>query len=462
MNALAPRARTLPIRDRVTIWYAGSLMTLLVITALLVRVAFVHALSREFDRSLSASAELARSFYESELREYGATEATLFHIGSELAFPDRYIEFVRPDGTILAPRLRRPLPTPAATRRREEPLDAARAPGWRVRVVGSTLPLARPIRQVTGLFLLGIPLAVAVAASIGRWLAGRMLRPVTDMADATEHVMAGSGKRLPIGNPGDELGRLGARFNLLLDRLDAALQQQRTFLADAAHELRTPLSRILSGVDLALLDQAPADTHIVALVRARSDLMRTGRLVDELMQLARMDITGSAGVESTARAALLPLFLDDVVSDACARWGAAAQQAQVRLTQSVLEEAPVDADAVLLERLIGVLVDNAIRYTPPTGTVDVRTMLEASGAVLEVADTGIGIAADDIPRVTERFYRSAIARSLQPDGSGLGLAIASGIADAHSATLTIHAVPGGGTVVRVAFPASARAVGARS
>lgn len=445
-------ARALPIRDRVTLWYAGSVGAVLVLAALTFRLVFAHALSEEFDRSLEASAELARSFFQLEVAEYQSAEATVAHLTTEVAFPDRRLEFVRPDGRVVESSshgvgaLRGPL------RRHDEPLDARRAPGWRVRVVASTASLDRPLRQVDALFVLGIPLGAALAGAVGWWLAGRTLRPVADMAAATEHVTPGSSARLPVRNPGDELGRLGTRFNALLDRLDAALGQQRQFLADAAHELRTPVARTLSGVELALLDTAPGPAHVAALARAHADLRRTGRLVDELLQLARADAAGGPGAGPLGTPERARVFLDDVVGDALAGWRAAAQAAGVRLTQSAVDEAPVDADVRLLERLLGVLLDNAIRYTPSGGTVDVRVTQADGAAVLEVADTGIGIPAEEAGRVTERFFRGAAARQRQPDGSGLGLPIARGIAEAHGATLAFEAAPGGGTVARVVFP----------
>lgn len=452
--------RALPIRDRLTLWYAASVGVVLVVAGLVFRTVFAHALEREFDRSLEASAELARSFFRLELAEYRSPEATVAHLSTQVAFPDRRLEFVRPDGRVLAgtrtsPTLRGP------TRRHDEPLDARRARGWSVRVVASTDPLVRPLRQVDALFLLGAPLGAVLAGVAGWWLAGRTLRPVADMAAATEHVRPGAGTRLPVGNPHDELGRLGTRFNTLLDRLDAALAQQRHFLADAAHELRTPVARTLSGVELALLDEAPSAGHVAALARARDDLRRTGRLVDELLQLARADARVGAGPHGAAQ--LARVYLDDVVTDALGPWRAAAQAAGVRLTQSALEEAPVDADPALVERLVGVLVDNAVRYTPAGGTVDVRVTCEGGAAVLAVVDTGIGLGAGEADRVTERFFRGAAARQRRPDGSGLGLAIARVVAEAHGAVLTLAAAPGSGTVARVAFaPLDASAVQRRA
>jgi signal transduction histidine kinase len=347
------------------------------------------------------------------------------------------------------------------TRSVELPLDSARAPGWRVRVSATTASLDRPLARVD-LWLAGALVASVVAAAAGGWwLAGRALRPIGAMAAATDRITAaGPGERLPVANPHDELGRLGTRVNALLDRLDAALAQQRQFLADAAHELRTPIARMRSRVDLALQPTRPgragtSDADVRDTLNAIDrDLARTTVLVDELLQLARAD----AGVR---RPALVPAFLDDVVMDALQTWHAAVERRGLRLEIESMEEAPAALDAVLVDRLVGVLLDNASRYTPAGGRVAVRVRRERGSAVLEVRDTGIGMSDDERARAFERFYRGERARALVPDGSGLGLPIAAWVADVHHAALTLvpNEAPneGGGTVARVVFPPTQRA-----
>lgn len=453
-----PPWRAVSLRTRAALWYAASVAAVLVCAALGFRALFAHALSRELDRSLAATAASARGFYQLEAAEYGSPDRTVAQIAREVAFVDRTLAFVAPDGRVIASSIpvgRGGRPATETTRRREEALDAAQAPGWRVRVEASTAPLARPIAQVDAVLLFAIPLGAALAGVAGWWVAGRALRPVADMADATEHVTPGAGLRLPVPNPDDELGRLGTRFNALLDRVDVVLAQQRQFLADAAHELRTPVARTLSGVELALLD-APAGTpHRDDLRSAERGLRQTARLVDELLHLARADAAdGPAGGSAGGGPLVVRLYLDDLVSDAIAGWGAAARAAGLCLTQSTLDEAPVEADPALVDRLIGVLIDNAIRYTPPGGAVDVSVRRDGGQVCVEVADTGIGIALADRARVAERFYRGAEARRMRPDGSGLGLAIAHGAAAAMGGALTLDPRDGGGTVARATFRAA--------
>jgi signal transduction histidine kinase len=146
-----------------------------------------------------------------------------------------------------------------------------------------------------------------------------------------------------------------------------------------------------------------------------------------------------------------PAYLDDIVVDAVHAWMPMADQKGVRITLRALDEAPASLDPVYVERLIGILLDNAIRYTQPDGEIDVSVTMANATAQLTVADTGIGIGVDERARVFERFFRGAGARAMSPEGSGLGLPIARWIAQAHRATLELVPRAGGGTIATVTF-----------
>jgi two-component system OmpR family sensor kinase len=264
------------------------------------------------------------------------------------------------------------------------------------------------------------------------------------MAAAAERITpATPGARLPVANPHDELGRLARRFNDLVDRLDHALAQQREFLAVAAHELRTPIARMLAQVERARHAPGDGERAHEALQLLHDDLRRTGALVGELLQLARVD----AGEPAPP---LTRGYLDDAVVEAIQPWFAAAERRGVTLQLPVVEETPARFSAEHIGRLLGTLVDNAIRYTPAGGTVQVRVRPDPDGAVvLEVEDTGVGIPEAERARIFERFYRGAEARVLTPEGSGLGLAIALWIVEQHGGRIEIGAPESGGTCVRV-------------
>ena len=443
------------IRVRFTALYAATLLVVLLGAAGTLRYALHATLQREFDKSVVASAGLVQQFFRAEIAEYLTVEATLVHIAGELVFEDRALRIRKPDGSLFkivgAPvrRASRPLTGPLRTVR--VALDPELAPGWDIEVNASAANVVALQARLDRWFGIGIPLLVLCAAVAGWWLTGRTLRPVARMADAAARIGPASGARLPIDDPSDELGRLGVRFNALLDRLDGALAQQREFLADAAHELRTPIARLRARVELALLMPVPRQESTV-LASIDQELRDVSQHVDELLQLARAD---AAGDDVPLR--LTALFLDDIVADEVPRWQPEAQRCGVTLDYSALEESPVSGDATLLPRLVSILVDNAVRYSNPGGTVRVRVRSDHDQAVLlEVEDDGIGIPVSERGRVFDRFYRGDAARLKRPDGSGLGLAIAAWIVRQHHGTLAVTGGATGGTCMQLRLPRALR------
>jgi two-component system, OmpR family, sensor kinase len=446
--------RSWSVRARLTLFTAGVLAALVIAGGFLARQAVDRALHAQLVSSMDGSAALVRQFFRAEIAEYQTVRATLAHIGTELQFTDRQIDFVQPDGRTFgvpgrAPVVRVALAPP--TSEQTWALDEALAPEWRVRVIASEAELHGVLRRLAVLHAVATPLAVLLVIALAWALVGRTLAPVASMASAAEQVSAASSdRRLPIESAGDELGRLGTTINALLDRLDGALTQQRQFLADAAHELRTPLARLRATLDAAR--SAPAGEAATLLGTVRSDVAAMSTLVDELMTLAQVDARGMPTPQAVG-------FLDDVVHGLLPRWEAAARAAGLTLAIPQLEEAPIRLDVASVERLVGILLDNAIRYTPAPGHVDVSVTTDGTHAVLSVTDDGIGVPPADRERITGRFVRGTRARQLAPDGAGLGLAIAQAAAVAHGATLEIApgraAVDRVGTAVTVRFPLTA-------
>ncbi len=437
------------VRARVTAWYALTLFSAFVLAVMGLRLALVETLHENFDKSLKLSGGLVTSFFRYELAEYRTVNSTVEHLAAhQLMFTGRHVQFLPPPGvhlSELAARPPRPLLQPPL-RTIELPLDPALAPGWRVRIIASEADDVALLRRMDFWFGGIILLSVVVASIGGWWLSGRALRPVREMATAAERITAErSSERLPVGPEVDEFARLGTRFNALLDRLDGALSQQRRFLADAAHELRTPVARMRGTVELALDPRVKGGDTAVALNQLRDELTDVSGMLDELLHLARADAGGQDVL-------LAPGYLDDVVVGALGAWTAFAHRKGVALELPIVEETPVALDAILIRRLLGVLVDNAIRYTPAGGRVSVAVRQDKDVAVLEVEDSGIGMAAADRERAFERFYRGAEGRRLAPDGSGLGLAIAAWVAARHGATISIDAAHPAGTRVTVRFP----------
>ncbi|HWZ57995.1 MAG TPA: HAMP domain-containing sensor histidine kinase [Gemmatimonadaceae bacterium] len=219
----------------------------------------------------------------------------------------------------------------------------------------------------------------------------------------------------------------------------------RQFVADAAHELRTPVSVLRSRADVALQRERDPAAYVDALTAVGLESERMGRIVNDLLILARAD-AGERAIATTR------LYVDDIALDAVASVRVLAEQRGVDLDVLQFEESAAVADAGLVRQLLVILLDNAVKFTAPGGRVSLSVQPEAGRATVVVADNGVGIAAAELPRVFDRFYRGDDARR-RADGAGLGLSIARWIADVHDAELTVDSVLGEGTRVTVRFPA---------
>jgi signal transduction histidine kinase len=238
--------------------------------------------------------------------------------------------------------------------------------------------------------------------------------------------------------------------------VEEAFVHMRRFMADAAHELRTPLTVVRARAEVALQRAREPDEYADALRGIERETTRLGRLVDDLLMLARAD-AGERRIERRR------VFLDDVTLDAAEAARVIAERKSVRLEVADFEEAPVNADPDLLRQLVMILLDNAIKFTPSGGAVRVQVMTRAATAELIVTDSGIGIPPDQIAHVFDRFYRADPSRtrdaSASADGSsgvGLGLSIAQWIADEHDGTIGIESAAGQGTRITVRFSALTR------
>jgi signal transduction histidine kinase len=227
------------------------------------------------------------------------------------------------------------------------------------------------------------------------------------------------------------------------DPVERSMEFTRRFMADAAHELRTPIAVLRTKVEVALQAPRSADAYAATLRGMESEARQLGRVVDDLLTLARAD----AGERPVARERF---FLDDVVIDAAVSVRTLAQAAGVELQVEEYEEAPVVGDVSLVRELVVVLLDNAVKFTPRGGTVRVRVRPDPQPTV-SIEDTGMGIPADQLPRVFERFWRGDPSRP-RSGGAGLGLSIAQWVASVHGARLSLSSDPGKGTRATVVFP----------
>lgn len=288
-------------------------------------------------------------------------------------------------------------------------------------------------------------LVTASALAGGLVLAGRALMPIADVTE-TARAISLSGDfaaRVEAGQPGDEVGDLALAFNEMLAALEENHLALQRFLGDASHQLRTPLTSILANLDLAQRDGLPDEERLAILADARDEAERMGRLIGDLLSLAR--------AESGARLQVAPVELDALLVESVRRHRQASPH--VRLVLTEVQPVIVDGDRDRLLELIGILLDNAARYTPAGGRVAAGLEAHGGQATIVVTDTGIGLDEEDRAHVFERLYRGARARAMRPSGTGLGLAIARWIVDAHGGTIRLESGRDGGTMATVTLPA---------
>jgi heavy metal sensor kinase len=303
----------------------------------------------------------------------------------------------------------------------------------------------RELGRLLAVLLTAVPVALLVSAGLGYLLARKALAPVDQLRRRTREITADRlDRRLPVANPGDELGALAVTINEMIGRLERSFAEVRRFTADASHELRTPLAAIRAEAEVALSEPsvAPDQRHLLGSIL--EECGRLTRLTEQLLALARED----AGV---GRAAGEPVDLAELVGGAAETMRPLAEARGLRLDFAGTP-ARVKGDGARLRQVFYNLIDNAIKYTPEGGEVEVRVEARLGDAVVTVRDTGEGIPAEHLPRVFDRFYRVDKARSREEGGTGLGLSIAKSIVAAHGGAIELASAPGKGTVATVTLP----------
>lgn len=322
-------------------------------------------------------------------------------------------------------------------------------------VVSAAVPVyveAETLSDAREAMLVAIPVTLLLASLFGWLLARHSLEPMVTMRERAAGIGATSlGDRLPIKNPADEVGQLAAVINDLLARLEHAFARQRQFMADASHELRTPVAVVQHEASLALSrpHRNPEEYEdSLSIVRDAGRRMRL--IVDDLFLLASAD-AGEVPMRHE------PLYLDEVVADCARVVRALAQSRGITVSLDLPEEAPFTGDEALLHRLVLNLLDNAIKYSPAGAGVTLRLSVASEQYRLEVADTGRGIPAEMQAHIFERFVRADAARThddTHTSGAGLGLSIARWIAGAHCGELNLARSSSEGSVFVVTLPIS--------
>jgi heavy metal sensor kinase len=302
--------------------------------------------------------------------------------------------------------------------------------------------LQNTIARLRNILILLVPALLALCVAGGYWLAGRGLAPMASLAAALDDIQPSDlSARLEMPGTADEVARLSEVINALLDRVERASATERRFASDAAHELRTPLAVLRTGLEVALRRERSADEARTALEHAHQEVIDLCKIADDLLVMARLG--GEATVDRK------PLDLGALVDEVDTTVEPVAQARNVVLRSQCAPGAIVNGNASHLRRLVINLLDNALKYTPEGGAIDVRLRRDGDSTHLIVADSGPGIDPADLPRIFDRFYRGAAARG---EGSGLGLSLCREIARLHGGEITAANRPGGGAAFTVTLP----------
>ena len=305
----------------------------------------------------------------------------------------------------------------------------------------------KALDRVRLLLKLASPELLVVASLGGYWLSRRALQPVVEIIRTARSIgVQNLSSRLAVPLPRDELRWLSETLNEMLGRIDASVKRIRQFTADASHELRTPLAVMQTCAEVTLRRKRTEDEYRESLLRILATSEKTTLLLENLLQLARAD-SGADG---------LTLSRIDLVS--CAKraeeQGAILARAKSIHFSSDLAGTPiwVDGDPSAIERLLLILLDNAVKYTPSGGQIHMLCRAENGNSQILIQDSGIGIGETELPHIFQRFYRADYARSKDSGGAGLGLSIAQWIAERHGGTIRAESALGKGSLFCVELP----------
>jgi heavy metal sensor kinase len=430
---------------RLVTWYAGVLTLVFILIGALTVV-----LLREYLESnvLDTQARRARQIADTLVAAASRTgDAAMAREVEELYAPEaneRFIRITRGDGHVVyASGLKGPLLIASQT------YAGADNSRYVIEVGVSTARTEETVRQVLLMLAIGLPIAVCVAVAGGFVLVRRALKPVDNLsqkaAAITQHSLS---ERLPVVRTGDELERLSVSLNLMISRLEDAINSSKQFVADASHELRTPLAVLRGELENLAQDAQLKSQTRETLGSSLEEVDRLAEIVEGLLALSRLD-TGEA------RAEWVRFDLAALVATTADQMSLLAEDKHITVVCDSSERVMIEGDQARLKQVVVNLLDNAIKYTPNGGRIKLKIAQEEGNAVLDVADDGIGIPPEALPHVFKRFFRVDGSRSRDQGGAGLGLSIVKSICDAHGARVEVSSTPGQGSRFRIRQPLAA-------
>ena len=471
------RLRIESVRARLTVFHVVVLAVLLLVVGGLIYGLLARALYARIDERLLAVMQIASTSLDNDLAEGQDIADAARSTAAELASRQQLLAIYDANGQLLAesgrdddleislppvetiPSDDTQLTTLAEARDADDRhrlamrrVTLAKHDATYIVVAGSSLePTDEELEALRDTLGYVVPIALLLAALGGWFLAHRSLAPVAGMAERARRLGGDDlSGRLPVANPRDELGRLAETFNDLLGRLESSMKQQRQFMADASHELRTPITTTRTAANVALQQRhRDEDEYRHSLAVIEQQATRLSRIVDDMFTLARAD-AGSYPVRSH------PMYLDEVVGEVVSAARIVASTKDVRIDCNSASSASFVGDEELIRRMLTNLLDNAMRHSPSSAVVSVSLHTVESGYSIVVTDQGPGIPPEHQSHIFERFYRVDLsrARGARDGGAGLGLALARWVAQLHGGTVTLTSSSDTGTTFTVALPSS--------
>ena len=450
----------LSISTRLALWYGLSLLLLLSLFVAFLYTSFHLSLHQDFEAQLRHDEARLREAVRVEAGRpvLRANEALRFVAYQTDGAAGTYVRLLSPAGDVRyrSPNFEKHEKLPLSLPETRAPVDVGRV--WEgVRARSRYAPLTdsegqlvawlevtrlesalhRELHRLRWLLALGVLLGAAIAVGSGYYLARRALHPVAAITGAARKIEAEDlSRRLPADfGVRDELADLAETLNALLARLDASFERERRFRADAAHEMFTPISALQSEIDVALRKPREAAYYQETLGTLGKHVRRLSRIVEDLLRLSRAEAIGRPETKGTNASEVARCLLK--------QFGASAEAQAVHLACDLASDVPAAVDPAHLEAILENLLDNAIKYTPPGGTVTVSAAVEGGEAVLRVADTGIGFTEKEAARLFDRFYRADAHPVQQVRGSGLGLSLAKAVVEVYGGGIAARS-PGRG------------------
>ena len=457
----------MPIRWRLTLWFTFVLSGILVLSGLVTHTLLQNYLSKEIDDSLNVySARVHGTLNQYEAPgplDYSGIHSKLPAV-SEFSSPGIYIQLIDKDGSIVV--------KSKNLGEQELPLDPslirmslagqvgmktlAAGDGATVRVMASPLylqdrtlvlevgqslqTLETTMNRVRWALTGGVLAALVLSSLLGYVVVRKTLAPVQQITRTARGIEESSdlGRKVNYHGPGDEVKELATTFDRMIERLDLAFQSQKQFIADASHELRTPLTVIKGNLDLMKRNLGEGERN-ECVQAIRTETERMTRIVDDLLVLAEVEGGQVRRQEQVS--------FDEVLMEGLTRAQQLAGNRKVVLGRH--DALSVKGDVHRLKQMVGNLVDNAVKYTPDVGIITLSLVRDGDWARMDVSDTGVGIEAEHLPHIFERFYRVDKARSRAEGGTGLGLAIVKQIAESLGGRVAVSSDPGKGSTFTV-------------